>query len=78
MKVTLESTSKIVFLELKDGTSVQARVWEGKTESGIECHAYIPRIAVDKSLDTSQFERELRECRTPSAGIAAIPLRLIL
>lgn len=41
MKITLESTSKIVELN-----GVPARVWEGKSESGIPCHAFITRIAV--------------------------------
>lgn len=77
MKVTLESTTKIVELVV-DGKTVPARVWEGTTASGIPCHAYITRIAVSPELDASQFERELRECRRPTPAIEAIPLRLIL
>jgi len=45
MKVTLESTSKITTLVV-NGEDVPARIWEGKTESGIPCHAFITRIAV--------------------------------
>lgn len=77
MIVTLESTDKIVELVVK-GQAVPARIWEGKTASGIPCHAYITRIAVDPELDASQFEREIRECRPATPAIAAIPLRLIL
>lgn len=74
MRVTLESTTKIVELN-----GVPARVWEGKTESGIACHAFIALIAVHKSDDSSQFERELQEQRVPeNADIEAIPLRMIL
>ena len=40
MKVTLESTTKIVELN-----GVQARIWEGTTEGGIRVHAFITRIA---------------------------------
>ena len=73
MKVTLENTSKIVELN-----GIPTRIWEGTTDSGIKLHAFIARIGVDKADDTSQFERELKECRTPSPAIESIPLRLIL
>jgi len=76
MKVQLESTEKIVRLN-----GVPARLWEGNTESGVAVHAYIVRVAVKEGQPAEcyvQFERELRECRPPSADIAAIPLSLIL
>ncbi len=38
MIVTLESTDKIVTLVI-NGAEVPARIWEGRTASGIECHA---------------------------------------
>jgi hypothetical protein len=41
MKITLESTAKIV-----EFNGLPARIWEGKTEGGIACHAFITRIAV--------------------------------
>lgn len=78
MKVTLESTTKIVELKTDAGT-MSARIWEGQTESGIKVHAYITRIAAGKEEpDLSQFERELQECRAPSEAVVVIPLRLIL
>ena len=77
MKVTLESTTKIVELATASG-AVPARVWEGMTDSGIAVHAFITRIAVHKDLDASQFERELQECRTPSADVAVYPRRIVL
>jgi len=77
MKVTLENTTKIVTLTI-NGQSVPARVWEGVTERGIRCHAYVTRIAVHEDDDASQFEEELKEQRRPSAAIEAIPLRLIV
>ena len=80
MTVTLHATDKIVRLvtaEAPDG--IPARIWEGQTASGIACHAYITRIAVDRELDTTQFERELLEQRSPSVPLAAaIPARLVL
>jgi hypothetical protein len=73
MKITLENTSKIVHVN-----NVPARVWEGKTESGIPCHAFITRIGVSRDEDSSQFEAELKETKAPSADVAAYPLRMIL
>jgi len=78
MKVTLDSTDKIVDLVTPTGT-IPARLWEGHTESGIAVHAFITRIAVHKEFDSSQFERELKETRPPSAEVdQAYPLRMIL
>ncbi len=76
MKLTIESTSKIVALN-----GVPARMWEGQTETGIPVHAYVTRIAVKEGRpgsDYVQFETELQEQRKPSADIEAIPLRMIL
>jgi len=77
VKVTLESTTKIVRL-IVDGREVPARIWEGHTASGIPCHAYITRIAVANDQPSEAFERELLEQRRPTAAIEAIPLRLII
>lgn len=77
MKVELESTSKVVELQTAGGI-IPARIWEGETASGIKVHCYITRVAVGEDQDCSQFDAELRECRTPSAAVQAIPLRLIL
>lgn len=77
MKVTLESTDKIVELVLNYQT-FPARIWEGETAHGVKVHAYITRIACARDADALEFERDLQECRPASAGVAAIPLRLIL
>lgn len=78
MKVTLEGTDKIVALQMPDGTVVPARIWEGHTEKGIACHAYITRIAVANNLNAEEFQRDLLEVRPPSPAVAAIAPRLIL
>ena len=44
MKITIESTSKIVSLN-----GIPARIWEGETENGIKVHCFISRIAVDRN-----------------------------
>jgi hypothetical protein len=77
MKVTLESTDKIVTLVI-GGQEVPARIWEGFTAHGIACHAFITRIAVRDTENAAEFERDLQEQRKPSADVAAIPLRMIL
>jgi len=66
MKATLESTSKMVELETREGCKMPARIWEGVTESGIPFHAFIIRVGVHKDLDATQFERELQEVRSPA------------
>lgn len=74
MEVTLRSTSKIVEIN-----GVPARVWEGKTASGIECHAFITRVAVADFLNTEEFDKELQSCDPPSAKIAeAYPTSIVL
>lgn len=77
MKITIESTTKVITLST-GGATVFARIWEGQTDTGIPVHCYVTRIAVSRDADCSQFERELQECQEPSAEIAAIPLRLVL
>jgi hypothetical protein len=78
LNVHLESTDKIVELKTPSGV-VPARIWEGHTEAGIACHAFITRIAVSKDLDASEFERELQEHRPPSPEInKAYDLRLVI
>ena len=74
MEITIESTTKIVNL-----SGVPARVWEGKTKSGIKVHCFVTRIAIDKDEPrTEEFVRELQEQKPPSKEVEAIPLRLII
>ena len=74
MKITIESTSKIVQLN-----NVFARVWTGQTDSGIEVVCFVTRIAVSKlETRTKEFETELKEQKAPTEEIQAIPLRLII
>lgn len=76
MKISLESTSKIVSLNGQN-----CRVWEGETETGIKCHAYIKLIVHnqnEESLVGEQFARELQEVKDPSPEISMIPERFII
>jgi hypothetical protein len=73
MKAMLESTSKVV-----EFNGIPARIWEGKTEKGIPFHAFIVRVGVGRGEDSTEFEAELKETRSPSVAMEAIPLRMIL
>lgn len=84
MKITIESTSKIVTLEV-GGRDVPARVWQGETESGIPVQCFVTRIAPEIRKDhpeidtlTAVFERDLRRQADPRPTVEAIPLRMIL
>jgi hypothetical protein len=63
MKVTIESTSKIVELN-----GVPARVWEGTTDSGIKVHCFVTRIAIDKDETRMYFEKVSIENELPQIG----------
>lgn len=83
MKITIESTDKIVTLKpgpLLEG--VQARVWEGETESGVPVHVFITRLAVPNDKITPEIEdrflKELVQTKLPSTEIEAYPLRMII
>jgi hypothetical protein len=79
MKITLESTDRMV-----EVNGIPARVWEGTTERGVPmfaliAHALIARVAVHKSEDNSQFEAELTEHKPASdTALRVFPLRMIL
>lgn len=73
MEMTIQSTSKTVFLN-----GVPARVWEGKTVSGVAVIAFITRVAVLIADDNSQFERELEACVAPSPRARTFPPRMLL
>ena len=77
MKITIESTTKVVDLQ-GDMGRMSARIWEGHTESGVPVHCYIVRIAAKRDANLDLFEKELQECRAPSVELRTIPLRLIL
>lgn len=74
MKVQLESTTKLIMLN-----GIQCRVWEGATEAGIACFAFIPRIGIHQDSDASEFERDLQECRPlRNAEVESFPARMVL
>jgi hypothetical protein len=84
MKITIESTSKVVTLVV-DGVEVSARIWQGATDSGIPVQCFItciaPEISVhDPRIDvlTADFDRELKRTAEPRPTVEAIPLRMVV
>lgn len=84
MKITIESTTKIVELIVK-GVPVRARVWQGYTASGVPVQAFIMRIAPeiptsDPRIDelTAEFERDLQRQADQRPSVEAIPLRFFI
>jgi hypothetical protein len=80
MKITIESTSRVVYLvtTVSEEPGFPCRVWEGQTDSGIPVTCLVSRIGVLKTDDQSQFDSELIEQREPSDATRAFPLRMIL
>ena len=77
MKITIESTEQMHEL-LVDRAKVPARLWQGKTESGIPVHCFVTLIAAPQSEDLGQFERELRAHAPPREAFKSIPFRMVL
>jgi hypothetical protein len=82
MKATLESTSKVVRLKvIGNNDGIQARIWEGHTESGIPFHAFVVRVGVEEGLPAekyAEFQESLNEVKAPSPEIEAYPMRMVL
>lgn len=87
MKITIESTERVVTFEMGDGSkraSVPARIWEGHTDDGIPVHCYITRICPSIPIPDltaeveAKFTKALLECVPPTAAVTSIPLRMIL
>ena len=76
MKITMEHTSKIVCID-----NTVARVWRGKTDSGIEVLCFVTRIAVsDENQNPEQylehFKKELRKPGASDEGIESVLMEL--
>jgi len=61
-----------------NGVAVPARLWEGRTASGVEVQMLVTRVAANEESDLSEFMRELTEQRKPEFPVLAFPLRMIL
>jgi hypothetical protein len=72
MKLIIESTGTIERVQ-----GVPARIWKGRTESGIEVTCWIPIVQVRKDADNSQFEAELREIEV-RRELVSFDMRMVL
>lgn len=78
MKVHLEPTSKIVEITTEHGDTVPGRVWQGRTEFGVEVVAVITRIATSTENDQEEFQATLMPQPPSQAAIEAFPARMVL
>lgn len=82
MELIIRPTDKIVQLvDEETGIETPARIWQGKTSTGIPVHCYVTRVAVDHKRpehELAEFERALKETEPMRPDIRAIPMRLIL
>ena len=82
MKITIQSTEQLV--DISTGHvdaplhSFRARVWRGKTESGIAVQVLVSRVAVEATEQQDEFERELTAQHAPAPEPRAFPLRVVL
>lgn len=77
MKIVIESTDKLVQVTI-NGQTVPARLWQGESDEGIPCVAFITRISPlipvsDPRIDelTAAFDRDLKRV-TPLRGPAQV------
>ncbi len=80
MEVNLRNTDRVVELNV-DGANVPARIWQGKTSTGVPVVAFVTRIMVPEGRpdhEYAEFERELEATEPARADVVAIPTRLIL
>ena len=73
MKITIESTTKVI-----EVNGVPARVWQGVTSRGVPITCLITRVAVERTADASEFEKDLKEKAPPRGDAAVWPARLFL
>ena len=80
VELHLRPTSKLVSLVV-DGAEVPARIWQGKTATGIPVHAFITRVAVERGRpvhEYTEFEQALEETEAPRPEVEAYGLRYFL
>jgi hypothetical protein len=78
VKIHIEPTSRIVTVAAGAG-EIPARVWQGRTENGIEITCLVTRIAAHVEADRAELEAALERQADPSpASLEAWPARVIL
>lgn len=72
MTITFEPTDRIVQVNGQN-----ARIWQGTTDQGVCCHAYILRVAVGIDQYAEAFAAALLETAPLRPDLAGIPARLV-
>jgi hypothetical protein len=78
MKITVESTDKVVNLFRGSGQELACRIWEGYSENGVPVQCMIVRVAAPVECNQAEFEHDLEETRPPQMQPEIFPLRLVL
>lgn len=73
MKITIESTTKVIFIN-----NIATRIWEGETEDGTKIHCYISQIAANENVNVAKFYNDISNSKTPSPEVEAIPMEITL
>lgn len=56
MKIELHSTADVVLVN-----GVECRIWDGVTDAGVPCRAFIALVQVSIEEDCTEFEQALEE-----------------
>jgi hypothetical protein len=72
MKLIIEATGTIERVH-----GMPARIWKGRTESGVEVTCWIPIVQVARAADNTEFERELREIEV-RRELVSFDMRMVL
>lgn len=78
MKITIESTDKVVSLFRGSASELPCRIWEGATENGVPVQCMIIRIAAPVECNQNEFERDLEKTRPPQLQPEVFPLKMVL
>lgn len=72
MRITIEATG-----DIQRVNGVAARLWKGRSESGVEVLCWVTLLGAAAAGDQEAFERELQEL-TVIGHLGAIDLRMVL
>ena len=78
MKLTIEPTDKIIEIITEHGDKVPGRVWQGRTEFGVDVALVVTRVATDKENDLTEFNATLSPQPPARTAREAFPMRMIL
>lgn len=80
MELIIRNTERVVEIEV-DGANVPARIWQGKTSTGVPVVCFVTRVAVAEDRPEHEhevFKTELAETEPLREDVKTIPTRLVL